>query len=241
MPVTLMLRAWAALVLIALLLPWHSLQAQALQPVPALKARAMDLSATLSAQELAGQDAQIKHQNQDGGLPQSSASPASQHQRFELEQTLKRAAPGMDVARLFEAQAHTGDQAVDRGEVRKQLPQQKRKIKPSSPTSTGDDSVIVFISFVGFLFVVVATRAFLSVWRACAVAASIIGITTLLFTRDLGAAAALALCAALVSLADPTRPSWKFNWFGLLRVAGGSTFKSGRGGDFGGGGASGHW
>jgi uncharacterized protein len=60
MPVTLMLRAWAALVLIALLLPWHSLQAQALQPVPALKARAMDLSATLSAQELAGLETQLK-------------------------------------------------------------------------------------------------------------------------------------------------------------------------------------
>jgi uncharacterized protein len=60
MPVTLMLRAWAALVLVALLLPWHSLQAQALQPVPALKARAMDLSATLSASELAGLEAQLK-------------------------------------------------------------------------------------------------------------------------------------------------------------------------------------
>ncbi|MDR3004903.1 MAG: TPM domain-containing protein [Acidovorax sp.] len=60
MPVTLMLRTWAALVLLALLLPWHSLQAQALQPVPALKARAMDLSATLSAQELAGLETQLK-------------------------------------------------------------------------------------------------------------------------------------------------------------------------------------
>ncbi|WP_370680704.1 YgcG family protein [Comamonas sp. GB3 AK4-5] len=60
MPVTLMLRAWAALVFAALLLPWQSLQAQQLQPVPALKARAMDLSATLSAQELAGLEAQLK-------------------------------------------------------------------------------------------------------------------------------------------------------------------------------------
>jgi uncharacterized protein len=50
-----------ALLLIALCFAgWQPSQAQPLQPVPALKARAMDLSATLSAQELAGLEAQLK-------------------------------------------------------------------------------------------------------------------------------------------------------------------------------------
>lgn len=265
-------RAWIAL-LFAVLLPWQALQAHSLPPVPALNAKAIDLSATLSTQERTGLEAQLDTQedetgipltavpesvaafanritqngqidpkNQDGDLLLPFVSPADQGLLLELKYALKRAAPGMNIAHIFEEHAHTGDNdAANLGEIRKQLSQQKNSAKPSHLSNTREDSVIAFISFVGFLLVIVVAKAFLSGWRACAMAASITGVAALLYSRDLGAAAILALLAALATLPGVFRLRWKFSWFDLLLNAGGSAFKSGGGGSFGGGGASGRW